>query len=154
MQNGRLRVPNKATRSWKPRSRRLERSELRPSKSQSVAAVDTGAAPPPSTNTRDVTNPRCRWRPLPFGPMEQDVRAAQRPGRARAGDAALTAFAALAATFAFLCGALAGRASGATRAWLLVVGALLAGGGVVAGTLQRRRDAARVRGARQVAEEA
>src|SRR5438105_3288565 len=91
--------------------------------------------------------------------MEQDVGTlagpvASSPAMARAVDAALTAASVLAATLGFLCGASAGRASGATRTWLLAAGAALAGAGVVAGAWQRWREAARLRSARQVAEDA
>ena len=86
--------------------------------------------------------------------MEQQGSAPPRPPKSRAADAVLTGMTAVSAMLAFLCGAIAGRAWGSLRLSLLVVGAVFAGGGALAAAIQRRRDAALVRSARQVAEDA
>lgn len=74
--------------------------------------------------------------------------------RAVVADGGLTALAAVAAVAAFLCGNFAGKATGTERGLLLLAGASAAATGVVSSWLQRRRDAAKVRTATQIAEEA
>ncbi|WP_130493903.1 GAF domain-containing protein [Motilibacter rhizosphaerae] len=83
-----------------------------------------------------------------------EVAAAASPERERALTVALIAVTAAAAGGGVLCGAFAGRASGAERAWLLAAGVLCAVTGVLATALQKRRDAARVETAQRVAEDA